>query len=91
MVSGTVNGIAFSNIIGTFGEVTFVLGSNYHLLSSVTIAGGTLTATGSQPGTFSGIEGIQIVPITDVPEPGTLAIFAPGFAGLGFKRRRKLS
>ncbi len=87
--SGTVEGIAFSNINGNFSLGTFVLDSNYHLLSGVTITGGTLTATGSQPGTHSGIAGIQVVPLAAVPEPGTLGLLTAGLLGLAFARRSK--
>ena len=47
--SGMVEGITFSNINGNFVGGTFVLDSNYLLLSGVTITGGTLTVTGTQP------------------------------------------
>ena len=87
--SGMVEGITFSNINGNFVGGTFVLDSNYLLLSGVTITGGTLTVTGAQSGTYSGIAGIQVVPLAAVPEPGTLGLLTAGLLGLAFAKRSK--
>jgi hypothetical protein len=46
--SGNVNGISFANINGNFGTGAFVQGTNYHLLSGVSITGGTLFANSYQ-------------------------------------------
>jgi hypothetical protein len=90
--SGVVNGVAFSNINGGFEAGTFVQGSNYLQLNGVTVTGGTLTATGSQPETFSGLAGMQLVPAAAaaaVPEPTSLVLFGFGVLGLLARARRR--
>ena len=49
----------------------------------------TLSACNKQIGTQSNTMTVTFFPQHDVPEPGTLALFGIGIAGLGFARRRK--
>ena len=89
--AGTLNGVAFGDINGNFGG-TFIAGSNFHLLSGVTVAGGLLTASAVPVLKAVGLSGMQLVPLfqaPQIPEPGTLALFGFGLAGLGYMRRRR--
>ncbi len=93
--AGTLNGVAFGDINGNFSGGTFTAGSNFHLLSGVTVAGGLLTASAVpvlSSSCCSGLSGLQLVPLfqaQQVPEPGTLTLFGLGLAGLGYMRRRR--
>ena len=85
--AGNVNGISFTNISGDFGG-TFIQGTNYHLLTGVTITDGTLSATGSTS-SFSGLAGIQITPAA-VPIPSGIFLMASAVVGLiGIRRKLK--
>jgi hypothetical protein len=85
--SGSVNGSAFSNINGNFSSGIFVLGSNYHRIDDVAVVGGTLSGVGSST-SFSGLAGLQIVP---VPEPGSAALLGLGLTGLAASGRKRRS
>ncbi len=88
--AGTLNGVAFGDINGNFFGGTFNAGSNFHLLSGVAVSGGVVnTSATAQTSDFTGLSGMQLVPLSQVTEPGTLALFGLGLAGLGFARRRK--
>ena len=86
--AGSVNGIGFANINGNFAGLTFVEGSNYHRMSNVTVSGGLLAASASQPGTFSGLAGMQLVQLTPIPEPSSALLLASGLTvfALGWRR-----
>ncbi len=92
--SGSLNVNAFTNINGNFGNGSFVQGSNYYLLSNVTVTGGTLTADGywstSGEQRNSGLSGMQIVSNpAPVPEPATMILFGLGLLGFAGVNRRK--
>jgi hypothetical protein len=88
--AGSLNGSAFLDINGGYSG-SFVLGSNYHKLSNVSVVGGTANATGAG-GQFVGLAGMQIVPasVAPVPEAGSLMIWA-GLATIGLIAFRRLS
>jgi hypothetical protein len=88
--AGSLNGIPFVDINGGYSG-SFVLGSNYHKLSSVSVVGGTAIATGAG-GQFKGLAGMQIVPVSvaPVPEAGSMMIWA-GLATIGLIAFRRLS
>ncbi len=65
-------------------DLLFVAGGTTALL---TFAGPT---TGAVDAAFAHIDNVSIAEVSSsVPEPGTLALFGLGLAGLGFARRRK--
>lgn len=93
--AGTVNGVAFSDINGNYSG-SFIEGSNFHLLESVTVSANTLTVAGTGGG-FSGLAGIQLRDTQSamgpgpapVPEPASLALLGGGLLVIAYRYRRQ--
>jgi hypothetical protein len=74
---GTAAGTVPAGNYMLFPEVS---GSTFTLSAQASVSSGTTNR--------AGINGIQIVPMSAVPEPGTLAVVAMGVIGLMMRRRR---
>jgi hypothetical protein len=88
---GTANGIAFASVNGAFSG-SFAAGVDYLLLNNILVTGGSLTASGTEPGGNSGLAGLQLVARdvapTTVPEPEIATLLACGLLMLwGLKHR----
>jgi hypothetical protein len=80
----TINGVPMPSLPGADPLTSFVLGTNYDVLSGLSVSGGTITLSSSDPW-YVGLSGIQVV----IPEPGTALLLAAGLAVLAVRRRAR--
>ena len=80
----TINGVPMSSLPGADNQTSFVLGTNYDVLSGLSVSGGTITLSSSDP-LHVGLAGLQLM----IPEPGTALLLAAGLAVLAGRRRAR--
>ena len=79
----TVGGVAVASIPGDPGS-TLIEGTSW-VSVPVTVTDGTLAISGTDP-SFSGVAGLQVVPL---PEPGRITLLASGLACVALLARRR--
>ncbi len=80
----TINGVAMPSLPGADALESFALGTNYDVLSGLSVTGGTITLSSGDP-SYVGLAGLQVV----IPEPGTALLLAAGLALIAVRRRAR--